>query len=225
MWGDKVPIFRVNFDHLPFLGVLALTTDKISLLPRHFSVREKAVLDALDVQAVRASINRSPLIGVLAAGNTNGLVTSNLLEEGEERFLGEIGINVARIPSRHTAMGNMVLTNDKGALVSPDLSAEALELIGETLGVPIEQGTIAGIKNVGAAGVATNKGALVHPDASSEELKAVGEILQVPVDVGTACGGVKYVGVCMIANSHGAITGETTTGPELGRIESALGFI
>ena len=220
-----MPIARVNFDHLPFLGVLALTTDKIALLPRHFSVREKVVLDALDVRAVRASINKSSLIGVLAAGNSNGLVTSNLLEAEEERFLGELGIKVASVPGKHTAMGNMVLANDRGALVSPDLSAEALELIGETLGVPTERGTIAGIKNVGAAGVATNKGALVHPDASSEELKAVEEILQVPVDVSTACGGVKYVGVCMIANSHGALVGETTTGPELGRIESALGFI
>lgn len=220
-----MPIARVNFDHLPFLGVLALTTDKIVLLPRHFSVREKVVLDALGVRAVRTSIDNSSLIGVLTAGNSNGLVTSNLLEVGEERFLSERGLKVARVPDKYNAMGNLVLANDRGALVSPDLSADALELISEILGVPTHLGTIAGIKNVGAAGVATNKGALVHPDASSEELKAAEEILQVPVDVGTACGGVKYVGVCMIANSHGAIVGETTTGPELGRIDSALGFI
>jgi translation initiation factor 6 len=122
-------------------------------------------------------------------------------------------------------MGNMVLANDKGALASPNLSADAIETISKTLGVPTEQGTIAGINNVGAAGVATNKGALLHPDATAEEAEAAEEILGVPVDVGTGCGGVKYVGVCMIANSYGAIVGETTTGPELGRIESALGFI
>jgi translation initiation factor 6 len=119
----------------------------------------------------------------------------------------------------------MVLANDNGALASPYLSAEAIETISKTLGVPTEQGTIAGINNVGAAGVATNKGALLHPDATTEEVEAAEEILGVPVDVGTGCGGVKYVGVCIIANSYGAITGETTTGPELGRIESALGFI
>ena len=220
-----LPVVRVNFDHLPFLGVFALTTDKIALLPQRFSAREKMVFDALKVRAVRASIDKSPLIGVLAAGNSNGLVASNLLEAGEERFLNELGIKVARVPGKYTAMGNMVLANDKGALVSPYLSAEALALIGETLSVPTERGTIAGIKNVGAAGVATNKGVLVHPDASAEELEAVESVLGAPVDIGTACGGVRYTGVCMIANSNGAVVGETTTGPELGRIESSLDFI
>ena len=89
--GDKVPIARVNFDHLPFLGVLALTTDKIVLLPRHFSVREKVVLDALGVQVARATVDKSSLIGVLTAGNSNGLVTSSLLEVEEEKFLGDLG--------------------------------------------------------------------------------------------------------------------------------------
>lgn len=220
-----MPIVRVNFDHLPFLGVLALATDKIALLSRRFSAREKVVLDALGVRAVRASINKSPLIGVLAAGNSNGLVASKLLEAEEERFLNELGIKVARVPGKYTAMGNMVLANDKGALVSPDLSAEALALIGETLDVPTERGRVAGIKNVGAAGVATNKGVLVHPDASAEEIEIVKSVLGAPVDIGTACGGVRYTGVCMIANSNGTLVGETTTGPELGRIESSLGFI
>ena len=182
-------------------------------------------LDALGVRAVRADINKSPLIGVLAAGNSNGLVASWLLEEEEEKFLTELGIKVARVPSKYTAMGNIVLANDKGALVNPDLSAEAIAIIDETLDVPTERGTIAGIKNVGAAGVATNKGVLVHPDASAEELKKIESVLGVPADIGTACSGVKYTGVCMIANSNGVLVGETTTGPELGRIESSLGFI
>jgi translation initiation factor 6 len=220
-----MPIVRVNFGRLPYLGVFALATEKMALLPGRFGTREKLVRDALGVRAVRASISKSPLIGVLAAGNSRGLIASNLMEAEEEELLTNVGINVVRMPSKYTATGNMVLANDRGALVNPDLSDEVLSLIGKTLGVPVERGTIAGLKNVGAAGVATNKGALVHPDASSEELELVEDALKVPVDIGTACGGVRYVGVCMIANSRGAMVGTTTTGPELGRIESALGFI
>jgi translation initiation factor 6 len=91
--------------------------------------------------------------------------------------------------------------------------------------VQTEYATIAGLKNVGAAAVATNKGVLVHPDIRDDEINLVKGVLRVPIDVGTACSGIKYIGTCVVANSHGAITGENTTGPELGRIESALGFI
>ncbi len=218
-------IVRVNFNQIPYLGVFSLTTDKIALLPERLHVREQLVLDALDVPVIKTSFGGSPLLGVLAAGNSRALVCSDLLELMEEKGLTKLGARVARVPGRFTAFGNLVLANDKGALANPDLPDELLELMGKSLGVPIERGTIAGIKNVGAAGVATNKGVLVHPDVSSEELEHLSSVLQVPAEVGTACGGVKYVGLCVVANSNGAIAGEVTTGPELGRVESALGFI
>lgn len=218
-------IVRVSFGRIPYLGVFALTTDKIALLPERFHVREQLVLDALGVPVLSTSFGGSPLLGVLATGNSRALVCSDLLELRRKKGLVESGIKIVRVPGRFNAFGNLVLANDKGALANPDLPDELLGLMGKSLGVPIERGTIAGIKNVGAAGVATNKGALVHPDVSSEELEHISSVLQVPAEVGTACGGVKYVGLCVVANSNGAITGETTTGPEMGRVESALGFI
>jgi len=220
-----MPVARVNFSRLPYLGVFALATDKIAILPSRFAVREKIVLDALGVPVIRFSISRSSLIGVLAAANSNGFLTSDMLEPEEEEILRKNGLKVAKIPGRFTAIGNMVLVNDNGALVSPDFPSEELPIIKETLGVPLERATIAGLKNVGAAAVATNKGVLVHPDITEEESRVVERVLRVPVDVGTACGGIKYLGACVVANSHGAIAGENTTGPELGRIESTLGFI
>ena len=220
-----MPIRRVSFNRIPFLGAFALTTDKIALLPERLHVREQVVGDALGVPVARANMHNSPLLGILAAGNSNGLVCSDLLEPEEEERLVKFGINVVRILGRYTAFGNLVLANDHGALVNPDLPDEILKLIGESLVVPVERGTIAGVKNVGAAGVATNRGALVHPDVSSEELEHLSSVLGVSAEVGTACGGVKYVGLCLVANSNGVIAGRPTTGPELGRMESALGFI
>jgi len=218
-------IVRVSFGRIPYLGVFALTTDKIALLPERFNVREQLVLDALGVPVLKTSFDGSPLLGVLATGNSRALVCSDLLELMREKGLVKLGVKVLRVPGRFTAFGNIVLANDKGALANPDLPDGFLGSIGESLGVPVERGTIAGIKNVGAAGVATNKGALVHPDVSSEEIEHLSNVLRVPAEVGTACGGVKYVGLCVVANSNGAIAGEVTTGPELGRVESALGFI
>lgn len=219
-------IVRINFDKLPFLGVFALATDKMVVVPDRFSkVPEETVREALGVQMIRTNVNFSPLIGVLIAANSNGTILPDLPGIDEKKFEEELGMKATLIPSKYTALGNLILANDKGAIVNPSLQKTAIKVIEKTLDVPVERGTIAGLKNVGAAGIATNKGALLHPDVSREELEKVEEILEVPADIGTASGGVKYLGACIVANSNGALVGETTTGPELGRIESSLGFV
>jgi len=137
----------------------------------------------------------------------------------------KLKVDIKKVPGKYTALGNHVLANDKGAIVNPDLPSETSDLIEETLDVPIRKSTIAGLKNVGASGVATNEGVLLHPETNEEELEIIEESLEVQGDIGTASSGVKYPGTCVVANSNGALTGENTTGPELGRIENALGFI
>ncbi|MDI6883773.1 MAG: translation initiation factor IF-6 [Hadesarchaea archaeon] len=218
-------LIRMGFNRIPYLGAFALCTDRIALFPARFHFREQEAQNALGVPIIRSDMGRSPLVGILAAGNSRGLICSDLFEmEGEAR-LAKFGIGIEQIKSKFTAFGNIVLANDRGAIVNPDLPDEVLQILTQKLGTPVKRGTIAGIKNVGAAGVATNRGALLHPDVSESELKLAERVLGVPVEVGTACGGVKFVGLCMVANSNGAVVGMTSTGPELGRIESALGFI
>jgi translation initiation factor 6 len=51
------------------------------------------------------------------------------------------------------------------------------------------------------------------------------EVLKVPVDLGTINCGIPYVGTGLIANSHGAVAGFITTGPELFIIEEALDLV
>jgi translation initiation factor 6 len=66
---------------------------------------------------------------------------------------------------------------------------------------------------------------LCHPKATDEELDALEALLDVPADIGTINYGGALVGSGLVANDAGYVCGEETTGPELGRIESALGFI
>jgi translation initiation factor 6 len=218
-------IVRMGFNRIPYLGAFAMCNDKVALFPSQLHFREQVVKDTLCTTVVKGSLSKSPLIGILMAGNSHGFVCSDLFDVENDKYLANLGACIAQIPGKFTAFGNLILANDNGAIANPDLPDETLKLICESLAVPIERGTIAGIKNVGAAGVATNRGALLHPDVSESELKFVEKVLGVPADVGTACGGVKFVGLCMVANSNGAVVGMTTTGPELGRIDSTLGFI
>ncbi len=218
-------LVRMGFNRIPYLGAFALCTDNVALFPRQFNFREQDVCDALGAPVIKTDMSASPLIGILAAGNSRGIVCSDLFEVGAEKHLAELGMGVGQIKGKFTAFGNLVLANDRGVIVNPDLPDEILQILGQKLDVPVERGTIAGLKNVGAAGVATNRGVLLHPDVSESEVKLVERVLGVPAGVGTACGGVKFVGICMVANSNGAVVGMNTTGPELGRIESTLGFI
>mgnify|MGYP003321899259 CR=1 FL=1 len=57
------------------------------------------------------------------------------------------------------------------------------------------------------------------------EVKLIEEILGVPPMVGTVAFGSPYVGAGLAASNNGVIAGRETTGPELNRIEDALGLI
>lgn len=218
-------VVRLNFSHIPYLGAFALATEDLLVVPSRLGKIPKKASETLMVPIVETIVSGSSLIGILAAGNSNGIIVPDLIDTDEERLEDQLGASVRSVPGKQTALGNQVLANDEGAVVNPDLSDEAVDIIAEVLDVPIRRSTVAGLKNVGSSGVVTNEGALLHPGVSEEELEILEDILKVHADIGTALSGVKYIGTCMVANSNGALTGKDTTGPELGRIESSLGFI
>lgn len=220
-----MPFVRLNLGRVPYIGVFSLVTDRVALFPKRVKIDESEVEKTLGVPVVRAEIMRSPLLGVFLAGNSRGVIAPELLDKDEERTLRDSGIEVTRISGRFTALGNLLLVNDKGGLASIVLPQQTIETISSALEIPIERGTIAGLKTVGTAGVVTNKGALVHPDITEEELETMKQVLKVPVLTGTACDGEKYVGICVVANSRSFLAGEPTTGAELGRIENALELV
>ncbi|MFA4640762.1 translation initiation factor IF-6 [Pyrococcus kukulkanii] len=225
-------IERLDFENSPYLGVFGVATDRVVLIREGLQEKKLDVIrEVLKVPVIEASIMKSRIIGILAAGNSNAIIVpwyiwDTELEEIKGKFK-EYGIDTEIVPfeTKYTALGNLVLANDKAALVSTKFSREEAKKIGDILGVEVERGVIAGLHAVGSAGVVTNKGGLVHPEASDEELKWLSELFKVDVYVGTANMGVPYVGSCMLANSNGVVVGHLTTGPEIVKIEEALGLI
>lgn len=219
-----MPVKRMDINRIPFIGAYAFCNDKIALFPKNVCLHpdESSVLG---VPTVYTLISRSPLLGILLAGNSNAIVCSELFKLEEEKKIEDAGVELHYIPSKLTGFGNLVLANDYGAIVSPEFSDKTVKLLERALRVKVAKSTIAGRPYIGSLGVATNKGVLLHPEVREEEIKIIEKTLQVPADVGTACGGVSFLGICIIANSRGAITGSTTTGPELGRIENSLGLM
>ncbi len=219
-------IRRVNLAGNPNLGVSIAVTDKLALAPPNLGEKMVGVLEeCLQVPVIKTPISGSSLAGALAAGNSRGFLLSKYAFDKEIETIKKSGLEVERIPDRLTAVGNIILANDHGALVNPLLSDESIEVVSETLDVDVVRGSIAKFKINGSVAVATNKGVLVHPSATPEEIKLLEKTMKVPADVGTVNQGTKLVGAGTVANSNGVLVGEKTTGPEMARIEESLGFL
>ena len=206
------------------IGVYTLTTENITLIPRMVP-KEKAqeIANWLKTKLLYTSIGGSVLGGALACANTNGMLLPNYIREEELKDIkSAFEGNIQIMETKKTAYGNLVLANDKGAVVDPRLKANEIKQISEALGVEVAPTEIAGLPYVGSLAVATNKGVLAHPLLKDEERKILEDLFKVPVDVGTINCGVPYVGTGLIANSNAAVAGSMTTGPEMFIIDHAL---
>lgn len=219
-------IKRVNLDGNPNLGVFIAATEKHAIVPPNLGETIiNLIKESMDVELIKTPISGSNLAGALVCGNSNGFVVSKYAFDKEIDVIREFGMEVERIPDRLTALGNIILANDFGAIVNPLLSDKSVEIITNVLDVEVEKGSIAGFKIAGSVATATNKGALLHPSASQDDMKFVEKTLKTPVDIGTVNNGTSLVGACTIANSKGVIVSSATTGPELARIEETFGFL
>lgn len=217
---------RVDIVGNPNLGVFILATDKVVLVPYNLSDEKIEIInDTLKVDVVRASVSGSSLIGSLAVANSNGIVVSPHVLDREIKQFEDLGFDVATIPDKYTAIGNIVATNDNGAIASPFLSNESIKIIKRTLDVNVESTSMVGCDIIGSVISVTNKGFLIDKNAVETELDFAQEVFDVEGDIGTVGKGISLVGACSIANSYGAIVAKDSTGPEMARVEEALGFL
>jgi len=202
------------------IGLYGFATDKYCLLGQN----NKKIRKILGGPVYLANILNMDLTGLFVAGNSHGIAIAGVIAEDHRQSLERYFGNILVLDTNHTALGNLVLMNDKGIIVSP-LLRKLEKKISDFFGLPASVTTIANQKVVGTLGVATNKGCLVHPKARKTEMEKIEKTLGVTADIGTVNFGSPYPGAGIIANSNGFACSERTSGPELGRITEALGFL
>jgi translation initiation factor 6 len=209
------------------IGVYSLATENVVMIPIMVpNQKAQEYAEWLKAKLIHTAISGSVLIGALVCANSNGILLPNSVRQEEldqikSCFPGRITV----METKKTAYGNLVLANDKGAVVDPRFKEAEIKKISEALGVEAVPTEIAGLPYVGSLAVATNKGVLTHPMLSAEEKKTLENVFKVPIDVGTINCGVPYVGTGLIANSHSAVAGSMTTGPEMFIIGNALDVV
>ena len=208
-----------------YIGLFSRTSDEYTLLPPACHTKFKTAFQVLSTTFVEVTVADSSLLGLLSAMNSKGVVLSRHAELEEVKQLKKLGLNVCRLKSNLSAIGNNIAVNNNAAIVNPNMDASDAKEISDCLGVEVVQRGIAGFQTVGCACVATNKGFLTHNNVGEEELKTLEEIFKVRGGIGSLNMGVEFVGVCISANSHGFVVGETTSGYEMQRATEALGFV
>lgn len=199
-------------------GFYATVTNSQLIIPPEFDGHNVFETE----KVVETYIARTRLVGLFTAGNSNCIIVPETVTERERSKLEESDIDFHVLETTGTALGNMILANDKGAVISEQLE-HVKDEIKEALEVPVETGEIAGVSNPGVCGVANSQGAVIHREASKEEAEHVKEVLQLKdIDIGTTNGGSPFVGAGALANDKGILVSENTTGPEVGRIDRTM---
>jgi len=209
------------------IGVYSLANDLFVVIPKMVPLKKaERTAEWLKAKLVHTSISGSVLVGALACANSNGILLPNSVREEELAVIkSAFEGNITVMETKKTAYGNLVLANDNGAVVDPRFKEPEIRQIAETLGVEAVSGEIAGLPYVGSLAVATNKGVLTHPLLNDAERKVLESVFKVPVDVGTINCGIPYVGTGLIGNTHAAVAGSLTTGPEMFIIGNALDVV
>ena len=217
---------RVDIVGNPNVGVFITATDDFAIVPYNLLDEKVDIIkETLEVEVIKSSISGRSLLGSLSVANSNGIVVSPHVLDREVKQFEDMGLNVATIPGQFTAVGNIVAANDNGAIASPFLEDEAIQVLEETLDVDVRASHIVGSDIIGSLIKVTNRGFLMSPNALQSEVNFAREVFGVEGDIGTVGRGIPLVGACIIGNSDGAIVAKDSTGPEMARVEEALGFL
>lgn len=174
------------------------------------------------------TIHSSNLLGVYTASNKFGIIVPHLIKDEEYEKLKNIfreensSPQIGVLESIDNAFGNLILCNDKGAIISSLLKDYRKE-IEDILNVETVVFEFANSYLPGSISLANNYGCVVHPLSKDDEIEYISSILKVDeVDVSTINRGVPYLNSGAIVNDKSGIFGVNSTGPELMRITSVL---
>lgn len=210
-------IFKYDVYRGPNIGVYISVNDDIVLLPMGFAeTKANHLAKYFETTPIYASVANTRLLGALVAMNNKGILLPTTTFADEYNFLKEnTDLNVGVLDSKYTALGNVICTNDKGAIVSPWLTKDDVQTIRDVLGVEVVQKRIAGMNQTGSVMVANNSGAVIHPEANEEDMKMFANLLGVKIEHATINNGIPYVESGILANNKGVVVGTLTTGPEI----------
>ncbi len=215
--SDSLGIFKYDVYRNPNVGIYAKCNDKYVFIPNGFAVtKAKNLSEYLKTEYVFTSIANTRLLGPLMVVNNKGLLLPRNCHEEELAHLKKsTGLNVDILDTKHTALGNLICTNDKGAVMSPLIPTEYVKQVEDILGVSVIRKRVAGYHQAGAMMVANSQGGIIHPATEEEDIKTFSQVLGVELEPATINGGSPFLSSGILVNNNSIVVGRLTNGPEL----------
>ena len=222
-------ILKFQINGISSIGVYLAVNNKFGVYPSTLiKMAVNKIKSVFEVPFYPLSINNSNLIGVYTASNKYGMIVPHIIREDELDALKLISkktggsYQLTTLRSIDNAYGNLILCNDKGAIISSLLSHYKKD-IEDALNVETVVFDFADNYLPGSIGISNNKGCVVHPLTADEEIDRISSILQVnETDVSTVNRGIPYLSSGAIVNDSDGIFGEACTGPEMMRMTNVL---
>jgi len=219
-------ILVTNYNSNPNVGLYGFATDKYCLLGTEVPEElDKEISEVLDVPIIRMNIAGTSLLGVFLNGNKNCLLVPKIAFENELKILDKHKIKYKLIETKITCLGNNIICNDKGCVVSNEYGEKEIKVFKDALKVDIVKAEIAELNTLGSLAVHTKKGLLCHHEILEHEAELLKKVLKVEVFTGTINMGVPFIGSGILCNNKGFIIGDASGGPEIVNADEALGFI
>ncbi|MHA2142434.1 MAG: translation initiation factor IF-6 [Candidatus Thorarchaeota archaeon] len=220
-------IARYDFEGDSNVGAFGIATDRYVFVSPNMSERSIDTIERVfNLPLVQSTVATLDVVGLVCVGNSNGILLPYTTGDEELDTLKEYpDIRIEWIDNKMTALGNIILANDNGAVCHPDFDKNARTKIADALDVEVIPGTVANLPTVGSNTATTNQGAIVHPMATTSEIERISQLLKVHVEVGTVNRGSPYTSLGVMANMDSMIVGSETTGVELAHISQVLGFV
>ena len=201
----------------PNIGIYTKTNDDFVFVPNGFAdTKAKTLASYLKTEFVFASVANTRVLGTMMVINNNGILLPSLCSQWEiDHMKKTTKLNVGVLDTKHNALGNLIASNDKGAIVSPKIPSEAIKTIRDTLGVETIQKKVAGYHQAGVMISANNIGGIIHPETDEDDIKSISDVLKVKLEPATINGGIPYISSGILANNNAVVVGNMTNGPEI----------
>lgn len=214
-------INKLNFHNDPNIGLYGFGTDEYCLIG-NIEKDVDRLKKNLEVPIIGSSISGTNLPGIFCAGNSSGIIVPNIIKKKELTFL-EKKFEVLKIDSKYTALGNLILMNDNGIIISKKIEDHKDAIIDFfNLDVSIFEDRI---DIIGSLSVCNNKGCIISKFIDKNNIKLIEDKLKINADYATINFGSNFVKSGVITNSNGLFLGDLTSGPEMDRVSEILGFV
>jgi translation initiation factor 6 len=215
---------RSTIYNSPFLNIYSYCTEKICLVPHSILPKEEKKLEEiLDVKVIKASINKSGLIGVYVTGiNEKIIVEKNSIHSEEIDQLEKEGLKIKTVSDDNNAFGNLLAVNSNYGVASPLLLPETVSEIKKFLKVEIEQKNFSGLDLPGSSIFVSDSMFLINPRITSKDFSYFKNKFKVPGLAITTNYGDVFVGNDVTGNKNGIVVGETTSNIEMTKIDELV---